>query len=145
MLPLVQERIDTLEAFWEYASFFFVGELAYDEAALSAMVPKGRTAAETAKALGQLVDSQIDPLPEWRAGNFEAALVALGETLGWPQKEMLMTVRVALTGRAATPPPFETAAVLGKENCRRPLRRAALAPVAGSQTSGQPQSVRGRR
>ena len=131
VLPLVQERIDTLEAFWEYASFFFVGELAYDEAALSAMVPKGRTAAETAKALGQLVDSQIDPLPEWRAGNFEAALVALGETLGWPQKEMLMTVRVALTGRAATPPPFETAAVLGKENCRRPLRRAALSALGG--------------
>ena len=127
VLPLVQERIDTLEAFWEYASFFFVGELAYDEAALSAMVPKGRTASETAKALGQLVDSQIDPLPEWRADTFAAALVASGEASGWPQKETLMTVRVALTGRAATPPLFETAAVLGKEICRRRLRLAASA------------------
>jgi glutamyl-tRNA synthetase len=125
VLPLVQERIDTLEAFWEYASFFFVGELSYDEAALSAMVPKGRTAAEVAKLLRQLLDSQIDPLLEWRAETVEAALVAFGEASGWPQKETLMTVRVALTGRAATPPLFETAAVLGKEVCRRRLRRAA--------------------
>ena len=38
-----------------------------------------------------------------------------------------MTVRVAVTGRAATPPLFETLAVLGKEICRRRLRRAAEA------------------
>jgi len=36
-----------------------------------------------------------------------------------------MTVRVAVTGRAATPPLFETMAVLGKDVCRRRLRRAA--------------------
>ena len=35
-----------------------------------------------------------------------------------------MTVRVAATGRAATPPLFETLAVLGKEVVRRRLRRA---------------------
>jgi glutamyl-tRNA synthetase len=36
-----------------------------------------------------------------------------------------MAVRVATTGRAASPPLFETLAVLGKETCRRRLRRAA--------------------
>ncbi len=36
-----------------------------------------------------------------------------------------MTLRVATTGRAASPPLFETLAVLGKETCRRRLRRAA--------------------
>jgi glutamyl-tRNA synthetase len=35
-----------------------------------------------------------------------------------------MAVRVAVTGRAATPPLFDTMAVLGKEVCRRRLRRA---------------------
>ncbi len=125
VLPLVQERIDTLEAFSEYASFFFVGELTYDEAALAAMVPKGRTAAEVAKALGRLVDAHVDPLVDWGATTFESALVAFGEATGWAPKETFMAVRVALTGRAATPPLFETAAVLGKEICRRRLRRAA--------------------
>ena len=43
-----------------------------------------------------------------------------------------MPVRVAVTGRAATPPLFETMAVLGKEICRRRLRRAADALKTGA-------------
>jgi glutamyl-tRNA synthetase len=35
-----------------------------------------------------------------------------------------MPVRVALTGRTATPPLFETMEVLGKARCRSRLRRA---------------------
>ena len=125
MLPLVQERIETLEGFFEYASFFFTGELAYDAAALAAMVPKGRTAGETAKLLRAILEEAIDPILEWRADTVEAALRAFGERGGWGAGELFMTVRVATTGRAATPPLFETLAVLGKETCRRRLRRAA--------------------
>ncbi len=44
---------------------------------------------------------------------------------GWAASELFMAVRVATTGRAASPPLFETLAVLGKETCRRRLRRAA--------------------
>ncbi len=39
-------------------------------------------------------------------------------------KELFMPVRVAVTGRTATPPLFDTMAVLGKEICRRRLRCA---------------------
>ena len=39
-------------------------------------------------------------------------------------KEIFMPVRVAVTGRTATPPLFDTMAVLGKEVCRSRLRRA---------------------
>jgi glutamyl-tRNA synthetase len=35
-----------------------------------------------------------------------------------------MPVRVAVTGRTATPPLFDTMEVLGKEICRSRLRRA---------------------
>ena len=38
-----------------------------------------------------------------------------------------MPVRVAVTGKATTPPLFETLEVLGKEVCRRRLRRAVEA------------------
>jgi glutamyl-tRNA synthetase len=125
VLPLVQERIDTLEAFFEYASFFFVGELAYDPAALAAMVPKGRTAAETAKALRAVLDDEVDATLEWRKDTVEAGLRRFAENTGWSPAELFMTVRVATTGRAASPPLFETLAVLGKETVRRRLRRAA--------------------
>jgi glutamyl-tRNA synthetase len=125
VLPLVQERIDTLEAFFEYASFFFVGEIAYDEAALRAMVPKGRTPPDTAKILRTLLEEAVDPILEWEHGAVEAALRGFAEKTSWAPNELFMAVRVATTGRAASPPLFETLAVLGKETCRRRLRRAA--------------------
>ncbi len=131
VLPLVQERIDTLEAFFDYAAFFFTGELAYGPEALAAMVPKTRTPAETAKLLRGLVEEEIDPILEWRADTVEAGLRRWGEKSGWAAGELFMTVRVATTGRAATPPLFETLAVLGKETCRLRLRRAAEALKAG--------------
>jgi glutamyl-tRNA synthetase len=127
VLPLVQERIDTLEGFYDYGSFFFVGEVSYDDEALRGMVPKGRTAAEVSKALSGLLETAVDPQLEWTAATVETALQAFAESAGWPVKELYMTVRLAMTGRAATPPLFETIAVLGKEIARRRLRRAAEA------------------
>ncbi len=57
----------------------------------------------------------------------DPALRRGGEKAGWATGELFMAVRVATTGRAATPPLFETLVVLGKETCRRRLRRAAEA------------------
>ena len=102
-----------------------MGEVAYDEAAIRAMVPKGRTPADTAKALRALLEEVVDPILEWEQGAVEAALRGFGEKAGWAPNELFMAVRVATTGRVASPPLFETLAVLGKETCRRRLRRAA--------------------
>jgi glutamyl-tRNA synthetase len=125
VLPLCQERIDTLEGFFEYAGFFFVGEVGYDEAALKAMLAPGRTAAETGKLLARLVEEGVDPQLDWDAAAVEAAVRSFAERAGLEAKALFMSVRVALSGRTASPPLFETAAVLGKEICRRRLRRAA--------------------
>jgi len=125
VLPLVQERIDTLEDVFDAAGFFFVGEVSWDDDALKALVPNGRSAPETAKLLRALLEDEVDPLLDWRAKALEEAFRSFGEKKGWPPKELFMTVRVAATGRKASPPLFETLAVLGKETCRRRLRRAA--------------------
>jgi glutamyl-tRNA synthetase len=127
VVPLVRDRVDTLEQFYDYAWFFFAGDLAYDAAAQAAMVPKGRTAADTARVLTTLLEQHVDPLLDWSKGTVEAMLRGALEPIGWSLKELSMTVRVALTGRAASPPLFETMTVLGKEICRRRLLRAATA------------------
>jgi glutamyl-tRNA synthetase len=124
LLPLVQERIDTLEDFFGYAGFFFVGEVTYDSEALKALVPKGRSPGETTKVLRALLEDEIDRLLDWTPADLDEALRRFGEKKGWPPKELFMTVRVAATGRKASPPLFETLAVLGKETCRRRLRGA---------------------
>src|SRR5262245_41499698 len=127
VLPLVQERVDTLEAFFDYASFFFVGDVGYDPKELA---PEGHAPAEYAKVLKAVLEDHLDPLLEWDTVALEAALRAAAEKTGWPPKEVMMTVRVAATGRAATPPLYETLAVLGKERVRRRLKRASETPKA---------------
>ncbi|NWG00983.1 MAG: glutamate--tRNA ligase [Thermoanaerobaculaceae bacterium] len=124
VVELVHERFDTLEQFMAYAQFFFVGEVDYDAEARGKLVAKKRSAAETAAALDRLLEEVLDPLLEWEAPRLEERLRAFAEALGWKPGDLFMPVRVAVTGRAATPPLFETMAVLGKELCRRRLRRA---------------------
>jgi len=124
VLPLAHERIDTLEDFPSYAHFFFVGDVSYDDDALGRLVARDRTPPQTAKGLRLLLEEALEPVLDWRAETIEAAMRAFCEQRGWTPKELFMPVRVALTGRTATPPLFETMAVLGKESCRRRLRRA---------------------
>lgn len=124
VLPLVQERVDKLEDFVEYARFFFVGEMVYDEEARARLVGKKRTPGETADVLTALIEGKLDQLLDWDAAHLEPLLRGLAETCGWKPGDLFMPVRVAVTGKAATPPLFETMEVLGKEVCRRRLRAA---------------------
>jgi len=124
VLPLVQERVDTLADFVPYAEFFFVDEVTYDPTALAKMVAKNHTAPQTAKAFRLLLENDLDPILEWNAENIEAAVRGFCDDNDWAPKELFMPVRVALTGRTATPPLFETMEVLGKARCRSRLRRA---------------------
>ena len=124
ILPLVQERIDTLADFVPYADFFFAGDVRFDEAALPKLVAKGRTPPQTAKGFRVLVEEHLDGIVEWKAANIEAAMREFCERQEWTPKELFMPVRIAVTGRTATPPLFETMEVLGKARCRWRLRRA---------------------
>jgi glutamyl-tRNA synthetase len=138
VLQLAHERIEKLEDFVEYARFFFVGEIDYDAEARAKLVAKKRTASETADTLAELLEADLDPLLEWTATRLEEVMRAFAERLGWKAGDLFMPMRIAVTGKAATPPLFETMAVLGKEVCRRRLRRAVetlrtakVAPPAG--------------
>jgi glutamyl-tRNA synthetase len=121
--PLLQERIDKLEDFVGKADFFFAGEVDYDDEARAALVPKKREAREVAQALSRVLE-QIDLMPRLEASILEEALRGLCDELGFKPRDLFMPVRVAITGRKATPGLFETMVVLGKERCRRRLRAA---------------------
>ena len=124
VIPLVQQRIDRLEDFMAYAQFFFVGEVSYEGESVLRMVPKNSSRDDTARALAAVLEEDLDSLMEWDAAHLEPLLRDAAQRLGWKTGELFMAVRVALTGRTATPPLFETMEVLGKELCRRRLRRA---------------------
>jgi glutamyl-tRNA synthetase len=124
VIPLVQERVDTLADFTAYASFFFVGEVDFDPKALPKLVAKNRTPPQTAKLFRALLEERLDAISEWSAESLEQALRVFCESHELSPKELFMPLRIALTGRTATPPLFETMEVLGKERCRWRLRRA---------------------
>jgi glutamyl-tRNA synthetase len=146
VLPLARERVDKLEDFLAYAGFFFTGGLEYDAEARGRMVPAGRTPGEAAKTLATLLAEGLDPLLEWSASGLEAAVKAFAEQAGWKSGDLMMSVRVAVTGRSATPPLFETMEVLGREVCRRRLREAAelLRTLPAASTPAAPGGEGGR-
>ena len=67
------------------------------------------------------------PLTSFEPHDVEGALHGLPEAAGASKKAAFMTVRVAITGRKATPPLFECIAVLGKPRSLERLERGIAA------------------
>lgn len=128
VLPLIKERVDKLEDVLSYADFFFTGAVAHD---VTALLPKGKTAPELKKAFDATLEAW-DGVMKWDHDTLDQRMRALCEQIGWKPKELFMPIRVAVSGKSATPGLFESMAVLGKECCRRRLKDAisALAAVA---------------
>ena len=70
----------------------------------------------------------------FEADELEPPLRALAEARGWKAGDLFMAIRVAVTGRTATPPLFETLVALGRERTLERLDRA-LAVLGTTRTA----------
>jgi len=122
IVPLIQERINTLAEAATYADFFFLDELEYDA---SLLIGKKMTAEATLKAL-RAAQEKLSIIESFAHDSLEGTLRQLAEELGLKAGQLFSPLRAATTGRTAAPPLFETMAVLGKERC---LKRIAVAVV----------------
>lgn len=112
ILPLVRERLPVLGAIGELAGFLFSDQIELDPAVL---VPKRWDAATTREGLAAARVEIEDAGPDgFTAELLEARLRALAEARGWKAGDLFMAIRVALTGKTATPPLFETMVALGR-------------------------------
>ncbi len=127
LIALEQERIKTLAEAPEALDFFFrdpdpatcVDLLQHNRFARRHSLAALRHALDDARtALGAL-DGQA-----WSASRLEHTLDAQTEQLGWKRAELLMPLRIAISGQEATPPLFETVACLGKPATIRRLDTA---------------------
>lgn len=123
--PLIRERIRKLDEFIPATEYFFAGDLDYTPV-LSDMTWAENTPSEISKGLLAYVD-RCEALEAWTAAALEAEARVWSEQAGFKSKNAFMLLRLAATGRKASPPLFETIAVLGKEVMRRRLRMAAEA------------------
>lgn len=121
-LALEQERIKRLAEAPRVLSFFFRDE-EYDAQLL---LPRGLDRPRALEYLGharQIVDEVAAGVFAAVAleARFQALAAQLGLMTGKERGQLYMVVRVAVTGRAATPPLFETMEVLGAETVHRRL------------------------
>ena len=125
LLPVIHDRLPTLGAIGELAGFLWVDRLEIEPAAL---VPKRWDAATTRDGLAAAAET-IGSIPDvvFEADELEPPLRALAEARGWKAGDLFMAIRVAVTGRTATPPLFDTLVALGRE---RTLERLATASEA---------------
>ena len=122
LLPVIQERLPTLGAVGDLVGFLWVGDVDLDPVTL---VPKRWDAATTRAGLTAARDT-IDAVGDvsFEADELEPPLRALADERGWKAGDLFMAIRVAVTGRTATPPLFDTLVALGRERVLARIDRA---------------------
>ena len=122
LLPVVHDRLPTLGAIGELVGFLWVDRLAIEPEIL---VPKRWDAATTREALAAAAETiEAVPAVVFEADELEPPLRGLAEARGWKVGDLFMAIRVAVTGRTATPPLFDTLVALGRERTLERLQAA---------------------
>jgi glutamyl-tRNA synthetase len=122
LLPIIQERLPTLGAIGDLAGFLWVEEVALDT---SMLVPKRWDPSTTRDGLAAARQAIADVGEvSFEADELEPPLRALAEARGWKAGDLFMAIRVAVTGRTATPPLFDTLVALGRDRVLTRLDRA---------------------
>ena len=135
LLPMVRERLPTLAAIGELVDYLFVEEIAVDP---DLIVRKRWDRSTTAAALhaARHVIAEVGAV-SFEADELEPPLRRLAEERGWRPADLFMAIRVAVTGRTATPPLFDTLVALGHT---RTLERldAAIASLSSALPNPEP-------
>jgi glutamyl-tRNA synthetase len=122
LIPMVRERLPTLAEITDMVDYLFVEDLVVDPASL---VPKRWDVATTAEALtaARGVIASVGPV-SFEADELEGPLRNLAEERGWKVGDLFMAIRVAVTGRTATPPLFDVLVALGYERTLQRIDQA---------------------
>ena len=134
-VALEQERLKTLTEAPDVFDFFFAEDVT---PAPKLLVAKKQTPADSLSALRQVYD-RLTVLDAWDLAPIEACLRGVAADLGWKAGQLFMPIRVAITGKTATPPLFETMVALGRERTLTRLEAscAALAAFLAEQAQAE--------
>lgn len=111
IVPHIRERINKLTEAASLIDFLFVEDLARD---LKSMYKKGIDEEKAMVILNSSLKS-LSSLISWEVSDIEGALRAIAEELSMKVGPMFGVIRIAVTGKAITPPLFESLVVLGRE------------------------------
>lgn len=121
-VPLIRERIKTLNEAVDWLAFMFRDTLTIDDPHM--LVQKGMDAPSTVSALRAARDT-LAGLKDFSHAAQEAAMRALAAELELKPGQLFGAMRAAVTGQQVSPPLFETMEILGRETCLARLSAAA--------------------
>jgi len=125
LMTLLHERISRLDQFVPAASYLLGGgDLEYD---WELLIPKKKfkgTASDVRKALLKAAEV-LDTVRPWEAEPLEASMRELAGELEWKAGQLFTPIRVAVAGRLAAPPLFDTMVAVGAPLVRARIRQAA--------------------
>ncbi|MBM3153391.1 MAG: glutamate--tRNA ligase [Chloroflexi bacterium] len=120
VVPLIRERLVTLDDCLPFAAWFFRETVTPKPEDL---VGKNLTAAQSADIARQSLEI-LAGLPEITPAAAEPPLRALVERLGLIPNQVFGILRAAVTGQTVSPPLFESMEIVGKEKILERVRRA---------------------
>ncbi len=119
VLELLKPRVKRLGDFVDQGRFFFLppgASLDYDAAAVAKHLAPGMPGMDDHL---RALDAALASLPEFGVASTEAALRSVADARGIKAGALIHAVRVAVTGRAASPGLFEVLALVGRETVQR--------------------------
>ena len=120
IMPLIQERLKTLDDAADISLIFFQSDIRYDSKNL---VQKGMNSESSLSALSKVRD-RLGRCSPFDTETLEEVLREMARDLALSGRQFLGLIRVAITGRTAAPPLFQTMEVLGYERCLERISRA---------------------
>jgi glutamyl-tRNA synthetase len=120
VLSLEQERLRTLGEAAHAVSFFYSDDLSYET---SLLIQKGMDAERTKAALSS-AQQLLAGLGQWEHHIMETPMRELAVELGLKTGQLFGSIRVAVSGRTATPPLFLMMEVLGRERTMLRIQEA---------------------
>lgn len=135
VIPLIRERISLLPEVVEIAGFFFAE--AFETPAPALIIQKKMDAAGTRQAL-ERIRAVLAAQPAFDPIGAEPELRALAESLGLKAGQLFGALRVAVTGRAVSPPLMESMVIIGQAAVLARIDAAIAALAAVEAGSGAP-------
>lgn len=120
VVPLLRERLVTLDDCLSFGAFFFRDEV---QPAAEDLIAKGLSAAQSAE-IAQKAYEILSAQPDISHVNCEPPLRKYVEDSGLNANQVFGILRVATTGQKVSPPLFESMEIIGREKCLARIQNA---------------------
>jgi glutamyl-tRNA synthetase len=121
IVPLIRERLVTLDDSLDFATFFFKEEVTPVPEELIAKGLDAKQSAEIARKSHQILSA----LPSLSHAEAEPPMRAYVEESGLSPNQVFGILRVATTGQKVSPPLFESMEIIGREKVLARIEKAA--------------------